>query len=616
MVRHNKKLGLFYDRVSTVNSEQDTSVENQRQLCLDFLERNPEFELAEPVDTYVERVSGKTDLRERYDAMLKRIAMGGDVRYIFVKDLKRLSRSSEVSLEFRTFCKVYDVKLILLGNMGAEEYDPNAEGNRLIFSIESAINEEYVHNQSRLGRLSHKQKMEAKRLNRNNVTFGYKWDEHTKDIIIDEEAAEVIRSVFDLYVFGNLGGSQIARKIAAEYGVIVTNNTVSKWLEESAYVGVFHMNKKGSVLGVGHGQKTKRFTRDKSEWVAVERPDLQIVPTDIYELAQKIRGNRRQESGTDSRGIRQARFRGLHLFSSKVFCAECNYSYTFYWCNQKKTVGAYKDSFQYKNNNPAKCCANTEYNKIYEKDLKALSLSAINLYIQENKEIFPLLIRILREVIKKTPDEESKIKMLEKRLASVKNKRDRCRERYIDEADPLLRTDLRNRYEELAKEVEELELQLDSMTDDSRENKLDDIEKRMADITAALEDIQHLKSIDKDIVEAFIKRIEITKDGCVNILLQGNRAIKNKTEPWKNRRQGKPTSDLFCEKASYDFPPEAYRNIVSIPDQEANDEHTVRLPLFRFEYVIINGEKHTKNSSVFIREERVNVPVTVTISCD
>ena len=203
-----------------------------------------------------------------------------------------------------------------------------------------------MHNQSRLARLSHKQKMQAKRLNRNNVTFGYKWDEEKKDIVIDDEKAKVVREVFDLYVFRGFGASQIANEIGKTHGIVVATNTITNWLCETAYIGVFHMNKKSSVLGVGHGQKTKRYINDKSEWVSVERPELRIIPQDIFDLAQGIRKDRIVAGGKNSKGFRQARFRGTHLFSAKVYCKECGNSYIYYWCNQKKTVGAYKDSFK------------------------------------------------------------------------------------------------------------------------------------------------------------------------------------------------------------------------------------------------------------------------------
>ena len=104
-------------------------------------------------------------------------------------------------------------------------------------------------------------------------------------------------------MFSGFGASRIADEIAERYGIVVATNTITKWLCETVYVGVFHMNKKGSVLGVGHGQKTKSFFRDKSEWISVERPDLRIVAQDIFELAQEIRQNRLIEGVKNKKGF-------------------------------------------------------------------------------------------------------------------------------------------------------------------------------------------------------------------------------------------------------------------------------------------------------------------------
>lgn len=69
------------------------------------------------------------------------------------------------------------------------------------------MNEEYVLRQSAYGKLAHRQKMEAKRLNRNNVKFGFRWDYETGTMIIYEEAA-IIRAIFDLYVFAIKGSKK------------------------------------------------------------------------------------------------------------------------------------------------------------------------------------------------------------------------------------------------------------------------------------------------------------------------------------------------------------------------------------------------------------------------
>ena len=88
-----------------MHDEQTNSLENQRRLASDYIKRHAEeLELAEPLGTYSERESGKSDVRKRYSAMLDRLEEG-DISYILVKDLKRLNRSSESSAKLRSLCK-------------------------------------------------------------------------------------------------------------------------------------------------------------------------------------------------------------------------------------------------------------------------------------------------------------------------------------------------------------------------------------------------------------------------------------------------------------------------------------------------------------------------------
>ena len=260
------KNALYYERVSTLNDEQSNSLENQRKLCEDFLAKHSDIVLAEPIDSYTERVSGKSDLREKYIEMMTRISKG-DIDYILVKDLKRLSRSTEVSAQLRNQCKKYGVKLILLASN--QIYDPNAEENRMLYGFEALVNEEVVYRQSEYGRIAHKQKMDAKRLSSQNCTFGYRWDKESNDMVICEEEAEIIRQLFELLVFKDYGAKELREFLAKEKGIKVSAVTVRHWIQETAYVGIFYMNKKGSILGVGAGQKTKRYKKPKEEWVEV-----------------------------------------------------------------------------------------------------------------------------------------------------------------------------------------------------------------------------------------------------------------------------------------------------------------------------------------------------------
>jgi len=513
-----KSLALYYERVSTLHDEQSESMENQRRLCESYLRRHPEIELAEPIDTFSERLSGKSDERPKYQEMMQRLSKG-DIDFVLVKDFKRMNRSQEVSAQLKNFAKKYNFKFILL--VTGQVYDINASENRMMYGFESLVNEEVVYRQSEYGRTAHLQKCEAKRLNANNITFGYAWDDGLKDIVIDEWKADIIRNLFELYVFRDYGVKEL-RKYLAENGLTYSANTVNKWLQETAYIGTFHINKKGSELGVGVGQKTKRFTNPVDEWVAVDRPDLAIVDKEIFDLAQRIRESRQHYFEPSKNGVRQNRFRGTHLFSAKVYCNECGCPYVHGYADRKNTRAIYRDSYTTRAKNPLEPCANQEYKRVYEEDMKAIAVTAINGIIQEQQGSFDLLIKAVEEVIRDNSMQDSMIKSKQKELKMLAKSADKILERF-EVASGALLADLNTKYNNTKARMAEIESEIVALGNEVKE--AEDVKEQIRTIQQT---VSNWKSVDKDsldrkMIEAFIYKMVVHKDGMLEVMLNSNK---------------------------------------------------------------------------------------------
>lgn len=547
------KNGLYYERVSTFHDAQSESLENQRALCESYLRRHPEIRLAEPIDSYSERISGKSDERPRFQAMLKRLSRG-DIDYLLVKDLKRLSRSSEVSAALRNLAKRFKFKIILLST--SQIYDPNADETRMMYGFEALVNEEVVFRQSEYGRIAHKQKCEAKRLNRNNVTFGYKWDADKKDIIVDEDAAEIVRTLFDKYVFQDAGIKDL-RKYLSALGLHYSSQTVTKWMQETAYIGVFHLNKKGSELGVGSGQKTRRYFRPKEEWVAVERPDLAIVDEGIFKLAQQIRESRQRLYKEDKNGIAQARFRGKHLFASKVFCAECGFPYVHGYADRKSEVAIYKDSFASRNRNAAEKCRNERFRRIYEEDLIKITLTAINGMIQESEGCFNLLLSVLEEVIRNENNYNSQISTKKKELKKLIAQADKTKEAYI-EAPGALKAALAKDYEVMDERITQVKSEIVKLQENMQgEDSIKLQIERIRDAVLQLKG-KEIDTLDRKMVETFIYRIEVHMDGQINVHLNSDFIYNSRLDDMKKGNSKKGSSFILHKMTEYRYDRKLY----------------------------------------------------------
>ena len=533
-----KFLAIYYERVSTKHIEQNESLENQRALAENFLFRHKEIILAEPLDTYSERESGKSDSRPKYRELMHRLECG-DISYLLVKDFKRLNRSVELSVQLREHARTHGYKIILLST--SQVYDPNTDENRLFYGFESLVNEEVVHRQSAYARLAHQQKCLSRKLNQNNITFGYCWDANKKDIIICQEEAEIIRQIFDKYVFCDLGISEI-RKYLATIGINVCANTVTNWLKESAYVGTFHFNKRGSVLGIGAGKKTKRHSKAKEEWISVARPDLAIVDERIFILAQRIRESRQRHFEPDKNGIKQARFKGSHVFSTKLFCAECSYPMVHGYADRKQQIGIYRDSFKMRSRDPLQSCPNIDFKRLYEEDLKEIVVESVNDIISEHRDCFPLLIKTLEKVIREDDTNRVEITDKQKRITKLRKESDKVLDKFTYASGALL-AELDRKYNALIQEIERLEEEIQQLENVVVEEKA--VEERLKAIE---EEICGWNPIDKDsldraTVEQFISKMTIDRHGHLDIILNTNRVISFDMQTKKKEdRFGLPSS--------------------------------------------------------------------------
>lgn len=504
-------LALYYERVSTEHEEQDLSMRNQRSLCDNFLKKNRNIKLAEPVDKYVERISGKSDARPKYKALIQRLKQG-DIDFLLIKDFKRLNRSSEVSAQMKNLSKKYSFKFILLST--GQIYDPNAPENRMMYGFESLLNEEVVYRQSEYARLAHKQKCQEKRLNRNNITFGYKWEED--DIVIDEKNARIVQELFELYVFKDYGISELRKHLLFKYQLRRSGNTVRKWIHETAYIGVFHLNKKGSELGVGIGQKTKRFDNPKEEWVPVLRPDLAIVDKRIFELAQRISDSRNRTYNGEKDSVK---FKGKHLFSSVIYCKECKSSYVHDYADRKKQIAIYRDSTSLLlSKNILKECPNQKYKRVYEDDMKRIVVETLTKMVNSHQSSFDDVANILEGIIIENNGRNDIQKEKQREIERIKVTLEKTKSAYIDAKPGVLRDDIEKDYQALVIKYKEAKQELSTIQE--KINDVNRIKKQVKDMRDAVMRLKNIeeKSLNRNTIRSFIQRIYVSKEGEIEVI--------------------------------------------------------------------------------------------------
>lgn len=573
---------VFYARVSTKKEEQEESLENQNSLKEIYLKSHPNIKC---IAEYSEQVSGKSDLRPEYQKMIER-AKDPLVKYIMVKDTKRLYRSSAVAYEFKETLKKYGLKLILLST--GQISDPNANdiGTQMMFGIESVLNEEVVQRQSNYGRVTHQLKCERKILNRNNITFGYAWDDVNKEIYINEEEARIIRKMFDLYVFQGYGAKALEKYFEMK-GYPRSAQTIRKYLEETAYIGIFHLNKKSSILGIGKGAKTKRFTNPKEEWVPVERPELAIVDEEIFELAQRMRESKRGLYKQGENVPRQVWFSGTHIFSGKLFCGMCSRSYIHKIKeNYGKHISVYVHRVHRKKEITEERCLNP-YRTVYEEDLIDITRRSINGLIQKNQDCFSLILPAIQKAMQEDDGVEKEKADIRKRIRKEEKNKSKLLEVYM-KAEGEMKDDINVQYNEKAKQIKELKKELEKY--DNVRIKQEEMQDKLMSIR---ERIQQLKgtgvvNVDRRVADIFISQIILYGNGVMDFRLNNlderEKLLPEVLEKIEQQEITKPENILL----------EPVNDVINIGGEMKKSQLDI-MPVFRFSVNYQNGKQTRKS---------------------
>lgn len=555
-----KYRAIFYARVSTVHDEQSESIDNQILQARNMLDKRPDIQLIEPLETYCEKVSAKSDERPKFQEVLRRLE-AGDANLLIVKDMKRFSRSVEVSYRFFNMMEQYGIKIYILSTnkiLDAKAFEESE--NMILLGIEAIIAENQVRTQSGYGKIVQQIRCENKILSYKDAQlFGYYWDYEKGDIAIDEEKAEIVREVYDRYIFRRESIKSI-RKYLLSIGYEKSAPTISKWLQEGKYVGDWTINRKSSKLQIGSGKKTVRFNLDKSKWVHIERPDLAIVEQGIFDMAQRIRAENTREtaSGAESR----ARFIGKHLFASKIYCAECGSIYRHGYADRAKTVDVYRDTFGIKSIDKDIHCVNKKYSRIYEKDMKTMTVAAYNELVQDGNTYFDMLLQAIEHELMKDVDLTKRKRSIQANISKIEARMKKIASSFVD-ATPLMRQALNDELTELKKSADRLNediLRIEKKSEDKadRVRRVQEIRERLNEWSVIAE-----SDIDREFVKAIIKRILVYGDGRVEIQLNLNNSIYNSIPELNDKENLKQGSPIIMRKIDYQQEARRLMDVVS-----------------------------------------------------
>lgn len=268
-----------------------------------------------------------------------------------------------------------------------DNIDTDVIGNKKSRQINGLVNEWYLEDMSDSIKAALRTRMNAGYFIGSFAPYGYKKDPDNKGhLIVDEEAAEVVREIFRLYIQGH-GRTSIARilnqrGVAGPEKYFLENGlkrnsagkgnagawkyyTVSHILENEVYIG-------NLVQGKTYNPTYKSrhsVPADKSKWVIIEKAHEPIIDASTWKKARKL-WNERSKPCYDG---------AVNKYAGVLICSKCGYNMGV----------AYNKHKRYYRCNNAKygrmCCSGTT---ISEKTLDSALLKEVKRYRDEylNKE--------------------------------------------------------------------------------------------------------------------------------------------------------------------------------------------------------------------------------------
>ena len=337
-----------YLRLSKEDETAGTSVsiDHQNAIILDFIESDPlQFTL---VETYVDDgISGVTaEHRPAFQQLIEDVK-SGLINCVITKDTSRFTRSvSDAEYYVNTLFPTHDVRFIALGSPRIDSFEDPESVEGMQFHFENYFNEYFVKMTSKKIRKVFEMKTKKGEFIGSYAPYGYAKDPSNKHkLIVDEEAAEIVRKMFDIFVYEKLSirgtalrlnnmGVLPPRAYKESKGITPNGrvakisswhfNTVKVILTDEKYCG--HMVQ-GKTKNVSYKVK-KQKQQDPENWVVVKNTHEPIISEDLFQKAQILleRPSRVTQSGEKA------------LYSGFAYCECCDHSLSR---NTEKKTGRY-----------------------------------------------------------------------------------------------------------------------------------------------------------------------------------------------------------------------------------------------------------------------------------
>ena len=524
-----------YCRVSTDDDDQLGSFESQKLYYEDKIRNNKDWVNAGIFAD--EAITGtKVDKREGFQSMIQK-CQNGEIDLILTKSISRFARNTLDTLSYVRMLRERNIA-IFFEKENINTMDMNGE---MLLTILSSMAQQEVESLSQNVKMGLKMKMKRGELIGFNGCLGYDYHPEDKTLTVNEEEAETVRFIYDMYLQG-YGTTTIAKRLV-EMGKRNKKGEVS-W-HTHGVMGIIKNEKyKGDIL-LG-----KTFTTDpiskrrlanmgEEEQYYIRDHHEAIVSTEVWDEAERIRLKRNKNIVVETTGNRE-RYTRQYAFSSMCECAFCGHKLTRRTRHSRSDYE--KPVWQCMNatKNGIKNCPNCK--AIDEAILEGAFIEAFGLLAGNFEDVLEVVMEAVESSLTNEEDVRRR-QQIDKDISSLKSKKSRMTDMLIDG------TITKEVYDDKLIEFNRKLHVLDGKKQllDESINKQKDVGKRMAELRLTLENEEILDEFDRVVFESIIDRVLVggySEDGTADpykltFVLKGNQSgvVPNAKEHFKEQNK-------------------------------------------------------------------------------
>lgn len=444
------------------------SIKTQRALLTQYCKENniPVY------DVYTDDgFSGTNFERPAFKRMLNDLE-SHKANLVIVKDLSRFGREyAQMGMYIENDFEDWNIRFISIG----ENIDTLNGTDEILMPITNVINSQYAKECSRKTKQAHRALAKEGKFIGSRAPFGYIKDPKDRHhLLVDEEAASVVRSIFKMFCdgIGYVRMTKILRekKILNPQAYFNKNNpdyyksdywrqnfdwhatSIRVILNNPVYLGqtTFGRTKvKGKT-------KKKKVATEESEWIVVENTHEPIIDKATWNLAHDIMKNRRRETKSGE----------TQMFAGLVKCSDCGSALNV---SRNAKTGKYTSfsCWVYKNYGKERCTSHAiGYKTLYNIVLENIRRQAECASGQKEKYLEMLKNQMAEKATQDIKSVKNELKKINKRIAQLEkilNKlyEDRALEKITEERYLSMNGNYENEYNELKKRQNVLTQQID-----------------------------------------------------------------------------------------------------------------------------------------------------------